>query len=156
MVAGAYWQLGATEVILTPRSRDHGRDVIATLPAVGTIRVIESVKAYGRGHLVEYDDVRALLGVVERVLADLVMPAEGKVMSLDNSLVRELYTTLTSDNPTTADWWKDWQESRKGRQAVAHKGTQMTEAKAKAAVDVAEEYMKHVTEKVDAALRHSP
>jgi hypothetical protein len=35
---------GFEEVILTPRSGDHGRDVIATKKALGTIRVIDQVK----------------------------------------------------------------------------------------------------------------
>jgi restriction system protein len=58
MVAGAYERAGAEEVILTPRSVDGGRDVIAL------IRVIDQVKAYTPGHLVTADDVRALFGVV--------------------------------------------------------------------------------------------
>jgi restriction system protein len=55
---------GFDEVILTPRSGDHGRDVVAIMKGVGSIRVIDSVKAYRPPHLVGYDDVRALIGVL--------------------------------------------------------------------------------------------
>ena len=49
---------------LTPRSGDLGRDVIAVKRGLGTVRVIDQVKAYGPGHRVTADDVRALLGVL--------------------------------------------------------------------------------------------
>jgi restriction system protein len=52
-------------VILTPRSGDYGRDVIAEKKALGTFRVIDSVKAFTPPHLVEADDVRALAGVLQ-------------------------------------------------------------------------------------------
>ena len=51
-------------VILTPRSGDHGRDVIATKRGVGCVKILGSVKAYQPGRLVTHDDVRALLGVL--------------------------------------------------------------------------------------------
>lgn len=63
MVAGSHERAGA-QVILTPRSGDRGRDVIATYQGIGTIRVIDQVKAYKLGHLVTANDVRALFGVV--------------------------------------------------------------------------------------------
>jgi restriction system protein len=58
LVAGAYKRSGFDEVILTPRSRDYGRDIIAVKKGVG------EVKAYKPGHLVKADDVRALMGVL--------------------------------------------------------------------------------------------
>ncbi|MDW3191895.1 MAG: restriction endonuclease [Cytophagales bacterium] len=64
LIAGAFDQSGYDEVILTPRSGDHGRDVIASKRGIGSIRIVSSVKAYQPGHLVRYDDVRALLGVL--------------------------------------------------------------------------------------------
>jgi restriction system protein len=64
MIAGIYKQSGFDEVTLTPRSNDRGRDVIAIIKGVGSVRVIDSVKAYKPPHLVEYDDVRALIGVL--------------------------------------------------------------------------------------------
>src|ERR1035437_3049736 len=64
MIAAAFDQEGYDEVILTPRSGDHGRDIIAIKKGVGSIRIINSVKAYKPGKLVRYDDVRALAGVL--------------------------------------------------------------------------------------------
>jgi restriction system protein len=64
MIAGAYSRAGFDEVILTPRSGDHGRDIIAILRGIGCIKIIGSVKAYKPGKLVRYDDVRALAGVL--------------------------------------------------------------------------------------------
>ena len=63
LIAGAYVKAGYS-VTLTPRSGDLGRDVIAEKPEVGRIRLLESVKAYKAGHLVQHDDVRALIGVM--------------------------------------------------------------------------------------------
>jgi restriction system protein len=65
IIAGAYHKSGFEEVTLTPRSGDHGRDVIAIKKGLGSIRVIDQVKAYKPGLLVRADDVRALYGVVE-------------------------------------------------------------------------------------------
>jgi restriction system protein len=64
LVATAFHKDGYDEVTLTRRSGDDGRDVIAIKKGVGAVKVIGSVKAYGRGRLVRYDDVRALLGVL--------------------------------------------------------------------------------------------
>jgi len=64
IIAGAYKQAGFDEVTLTPRSGDHGRDVIAIKKGIGSIRVIDQVKAYKPPHLVTADDVRALMGVL--------------------------------------------------------------------------------------------
>lgn len=64
MIAAAFDLEGYDEVILTPRSKDRGRDVVAMKRGVGCIRIIDSVKAYKPSHLVKHDDVRALLGVL--------------------------------------------------------------------------------------------
>jgi restriction system protein len=64
IIAGAYKKAGFDEVILTPRSGDHGRDVIAVKRGLWTVRIIDQVKAYHPGHLVPADDVRALVGVL--------------------------------------------------------------------------------------------
>ena len=64
IIAGAYTHAGFDEVILTPRSGDLGRDVIATRTGVCSVRVFDQVKAYKPGHLVSADEVRALYGVV--------------------------------------------------------------------------------------------
>lgn len=64
LIAAAFDYAGYDEVTLTPKSGDRGRDVIAVKHGIGTIRIIDSVKAYKPGHLVRHDDVRALLGVL--------------------------------------------------------------------------------------------
>lgn len=64
IVAGAYYKAGFDEVTITPRSGDFGRDVIAIKKGIGSIRVIDQVKAFKRGHLVTANDVRALIGVL--------------------------------------------------------------------------------------------
>jgi restriction system protein len=64
IIAGAYKKAGFDEVTLTPRSGDLGRDVIAIKKGLGSVRVIDQVKAFAPTHLVPADDVRALMGVV--------------------------------------------------------------------------------------------
>jgi restriction system protein len=64
IVAGAFKKAGYDDVTCTPRSRDHGRDIIAFRHGIGSVKILGSVKAYAPGHLVRYDDVRALFGVV--------------------------------------------------------------------------------------------
>ncbi len=64
LIAGAYKAAGFDEVTLTPRSGDYGRDVIAIKKGLGTIRV-NQVKAYKPPHLVDANDVRALMGVLQ-------------------------------------------------------------------------------------------
>ncbi len=64
IIAGAYESAGFDEVILTPRSGDKGRDVIATKTGIGSIRIIDQVKAYSPNNPVTANDVRAMAGVV--------------------------------------------------------------------------------------------
>jgi restriction system protein len=64
IIAAAYDKEGFDEVILTPRSGDYGRDVIAIKKGFGSVKFIEQVKAYKHGHIVKADEVRALLGVL--------------------------------------------------------------------------------------------
>ena len=63
IVAGAYREQGF-EVVLTPRSGDGGRDIIATSKGHGSIRILDQVKAYRPGHFVTADDVRAMIGTL--------------------------------------------------------------------------------------------
>ena len=63
IIAGAYRRQGF-EVILTPRSNDKGRDVIATHHQLGSIRFYDQVKAYAPGHVVTREEVHAMLGVL--------------------------------------------------------------------------------------------
>lgn len=65
IVAGIYERARFDEVILTPYKADGGRDVIAIKKGIGTIRVIDQVKAYTPGNLVTHDHVRALMGVLD-------------------------------------------------------------------------------------------
>ncbi|WP_439375522.1 restriction endonuclease [Bradyrhizobium sp. DASA03120] len=64
IIAGAFVKAGFDEVVLTPRSGDHGRDVIAIKNGIGSIKVLDSVKAYKPGNLVTKEEVHALMGVV--------------------------------------------------------------------------------------------
>jgi|HubBroStandDraft_4_1064222.scaffolds.fasta_scaffold02598_4 hypothetical protein len=89
----------------------------------------------------------------DKTLAALVLPAERDVMSLETPRIRRVYSALTGDNPTESDWWQEWLESRQDRHDVAHRGAQMTRAKADKAIDLADRYIKHVTGKVEAAPR---
>ena len=103
--------------------------------------------------------IRLLEVFSDKLLADLVLPDEDDLKSLANPRVRRVYSRLTDDYPggsrdsqrPAADWWAEWLASRKDRHAVAHKGAQMTRAQADAAIAVADRYITHVTEKVEAA-----
>lgn len=64
LIAGTFHRDGYDEVVLTPRSRDHGRDVIAIRNGIGCVKIIGSVKRYAKNNRVRHDDVRALLGVL--------------------------------------------------------------------------------------------
>lgn len=64
IIAGAYTKAGFDEVVLTPRSGDFGRDVVATKHGVGSIRIFDQVKAYKPGHVVTADEVCSMLGVI--------------------------------------------------------------------------------------------
>ena len=64
IIAGAYTRAGFDDVVLTPRSGDKGRDVIATKTGIGSIRIFDQVKAYKPGHVVTAEEVRAMIGVI--------------------------------------------------------------------------------------------
>ena len=63
IIVGAYRQQGF-DVVLTPRSNDKGRDIIATSKGLGSVRFFDQVKAYRPGHAVEAEEVRAMVGVL--------------------------------------------------------------------------------------------
>jgi len=90
LVAGAYKREGWPQVELTPRSGDKGRDVIATKPGIGSIRIVDQVKAYRPGHKVPAEDVRALLGVLTR----------------DQNVSKGVVTTTSTFAPGVADEMK--------------------------------------------------
>jgi restriction system protein len=64
IIAGAFVKDGYDKVILTPRSGDGGRDVIAIKEGVGGVKILGSMKAYKPGHLVSHEHVREMLGVL--------------------------------------------------------------------------------------------
>lgn len=64
LIAGAYHRAGYDEVVLTPRSGDFGRDVVATKRGFASVRIFDQVKAYAPGRVVPANDVRALVGVL--------------------------------------------------------------------------------------------
>ena len=67
MLAGAFKRDKFDEVILTPRSGDHGRDVIVfRKPMVGSIRILASMKAYSPRNTVPHSHVDEMLGVLTR------------------------------------------------------------------------------------------
>jgi restriction system protein len=96
LVAGAYKRQGCPQVELTPRSGDKGRDVIATWPGIGSVRIIDQVKAYGQGRKVPADDVRALLGVLTR----------------DLNVSKGIVTTTSSFAPGVEDEMKPFMPNR--------------------------------------------
>jgi restriction system protein len=63
VLAGAL-HIEGFKVTLTPRSGDHGRDVIAEKGGIGSMRLLGSMKAYGPDHRVSREHVHEMLGVV--------------------------------------------------------------------------------------------
>ena len=63
-LAGLYREAGYDEVVLTPRSNDGGRDVIAIRRGFCSVKILGQAKAYSAGHLVSHDDCRAMVGVL--------------------------------------------------------------------------------------------
>ena len=59
LIAGGYKHSGF-DVTLTPRSADHGVDVIAEKRGLGKLRIVDQVKCFAPGHRVTANDVRAL------------------------------------------------------------------------------------------------
>jgi restriction system protein len=63
IVGAAYHKAGFT-VTITPRSNDGGRDIIAERADIGYVRFIDQAKRYAPTHLVDAEEVRAMLGVL--------------------------------------------------------------------------------------------
>ncbi len=85
IIAAAYHADGF-EVVLTPRSGDLGRDVIATKPGRYSVRFLDQVKRYKPGTVVTADEVRAMYGV----------------LALDQRASKAYITTTSSFAPGTA------------------------------------------------------
>lgn len=86
VIAGAYEREGYI-VELTPRSGDKGRDVIATRPGVGSIRIFDQVKRYKISCPVTAEEVRALVGV----------------LTIDPNVSKGVITTTSTFAPTLSD-----------------------------------------------------
>lgn len=87
IIAGAYRQAGFDEVVLTPRSGDKGRDVIAIQRGIVSVRVLDQVKAYKPGHLVSAKEVREMAGVI----------------SVDGGATKGIITTTSDFAPRVLD-----------------------------------------------------
>ena len=87
IIAGAYRQAGFDEVVLTPRSGDKGRDVIAIKRGIVSVRVLDQVKAYKPGHLVSAKEVREMAGVI----------------SVDGGATKGIITTTSDFAPRVLD-----------------------------------------------------
>lgn len=64
LLAAAYERLGFDRVVLTPRSGDHGRDLIIERHGWGAMRFFVEAKKYQASNLVKASDVRSLLGTL--------------------------------------------------------------------------------------------
>lgn len=89
IIAGAY-ELDGANVVLTPRSNDKGRDVIATYPQ-GSIRIFDQVKRYALTNIVEASEVRELLGT----------------LLVQQNVSKGIISTTSTFAPGVADEFKD-------------------------------------------------
>lgn len=85
-IAGA-WERYGYKVILTPRSADMGRDIIAWRDGFGSIKIFDQVKRYKISHPVTAAEVRELVGVV----------------SMDVSVSKGVITTTSTFAPNLMD-----------------------------------------------------
>ena len=95
-IAGAYKQAGYSKVELTPPSGDKGRDVIATMSGVVTVRVLDQCKAFSPARVVDANDVRAMGGVLDR----------------DKNASRGVVTTTSEFAPGVREEYKDYIPNR--------------------------------------------
>jgi restriction system protein len=115
IIAASYYESGLFDrVFLTPRSGDHGKDVVAEKDGFGSIRIIESVKRFSPDRLVRADDVRALLGVMSgdrKVSKGVISTTSGfapRIMD-DPSIAPFLPTRLQLiDRPALIERMKLW------------------------------------------------
>lgn len=118
VIAGAFKRAGYDEVTWTPRSGDHGRDVIAIKHGLGSVKILGSVKRYKPGHLVDQDAVRALYGVVA---ADnsaskgiITTTSDFAPKMLEDPLIRSLVPTRIEliNGPELQAWLKSLAEEQ--------------------------------------------
>lgn len=110
LVAEAYTQLGYKDVVLTPHSNDKGRDVIvtATLPGIGTIRIVDQVKRYAPHRKVTANDVRALAGVLLRdrdVSKGIVTTTSGFAPGIQNEFAALMPSRIELKNGVALKQW---------------------------------------------------
>lgn len=120
IIAGAYTRDGFDEVILTPRSGDQGRDVIATKHGVGSIRIFDQVKVYRPGHVVQAEAVRAMLGTItgfQNVSKGIITTTSTFAPRLmDDAAVRAVvpYRIELKDRPRLLSWLDELSAKRRG------------------------------------------
>lgn len=82
-------------------------------------------------------------------LTDAIVELLPRDVHLGNDSVRGFYYALTGDDPgkkeTRADWWDEWKHDRRFRNEVAHTGAAVTKEQAVRSVELAADYMKHLT-----------
>lgn len=108
-VAATYRMDGFSDVILTPRSGDHGRDVIASKPGV---RILDQAKAYGPRLRVTHEDVRAILGVVwcdrlsrERAANPQPAPPSLGAITTTSDFAPSIFSDFRNVIPDIVDLW---------------------------------------------------
>jgi hypothetical protein len=91
------------------------------------------------------------------LLGDVAMSFIGDSITLSDRRVRKLYGALTGDYPAghpdpktaAAAWWPEWVMGRELRHAVAHRGKQVTQPMADAAIASVDAYIAHITAAVE-------
>jgi restriction system protein len=111
LIAAAYEKDGWDRVVLTPRSGDGGRDVIAEKSGFGSLRFLDQCKAFKRGHLVGHDDIRAMLGVLHsdhranKAIVSTTSDFAPGVLT-DQAIMKHVPTTLELRNGNAlVDWF---------------------------------------------------
>jgi hypothetical protein len=146
-------------LLLTPASHHllaYARTLVAEYPQFAVLFAHAACELHTEGELIRLVNART-----DKVLGRLVLPGERDIKSLANSRIYGVYSALTDDFPAgskdrqPAQWWEAWWSSRDDRHKVAHRGAQMSQGQAEAAIAVADAYIKHLTEKVDAALERA-
>src|SRR5215212_11454036 len=65
IIAAAFTKAGFEQVRLALRPNSRDKDVIASKKSLGTIRIVESMKAYRPGRLVRAADLRTMWGIMQ-------------------------------------------------------------------------------------------
>ncbi len=109
----AYYQRDGFEVVLTPRSGDYGRDIIATMRGKYQVRFLEQVKAYSPSTPVTHDDIRAAIGVLHadsnasKIIVTTTSRFQPKVRNSPQFAPYVPYRLLLRDRDDLIEWFKD-------------------------------------------------